>query len=303
MIGRRGFCGIGVGLGLLGCTPQGSLRVDPAPVSATPGRRTSADPDTNRIVTEIGNDVLQLTVYPDRVYVTTVDRRNVVSNGNPFAPTPAAPVPDMIGLPDRAVPFPADAFLVGTVRRLVGANGADFGTVGQPEGQIILDMRKGSFPTEQTVRCAVAPDREVPVHDYRTEQGVADGLTELRAVPRSATHAIRLTRGSREDPLLALDGRADELDQTWFRGQYRPLQRSKILNPPGLEPMDPAVVDARALLLVADEVERRTPDQLYRGVTARNRNGRPVIEFYAGGEEGPRLSGTADLDGRILEIR
>ncbi|WP_144009725.1 hypothetical protein [Enemella evansiae] len=305
MVGRRAVCGIGLGLGLAaaGCTPTGRLRVDPAPVSATPlQRRTSEDPDTNRILTEIGTDVLQLTVYPDRVYVTTVDRRNLVSSGGPFAIAPEAPVPDMFRS-IRAAPFPADAFLVGRARELLQSTGGSLGTIGQPYGQLILDIMQGDFPNQRRIRCAVAPGREVPAYDFWTEQGVADGLAELSALRPQATYSIGLFRLSRQEASMGLRGRMADQDRIWGRDQYRPLVGSRLGGEPFPESFDPAVVNSRGLLRVSDELLRRSGREVSTSVDAVSRNGTPVLEIYAGSDDGPRLTGTADLDGRILELR
>lgn len=306
MVGRRAVCGIGLGLGLAaaGCTPTSRLRVDPAPVSATPlQRRTSEDPDTNRILTEIGTDVLQLTVYPDRVYVTTVDRRNLVSSGGPFAIAPEAPVPDMIGFLNPPPTFPADAFLITRARDLIRANRGTFGTIGKPQGQVLMDIKDGAFPNSRTIRSALAPGQEVAAHDYWTQQGVDAGLAELLAVQRAATYSIGLSRSPDREATAILFGRAAEQDRLWFRDQYRPMTGTQTPQEPLVEAFDPPAEIGRSLLRVTEEVIRRSGPQLRTEVRAVSRNGTPVLEFYAGSDDGPRLTGTADLDGRILELR
>lgn len=305
MVTRRRVFATGMGLALAGagCTPQARWSPSPIVTSATPARRTSADPDTDRILAEIGPDVLQLTVYPDRVYVTTVGRRNLVSSGGPFATAPEAPIPALAGLPHGGVPFPADAFLIGTVRRLVRGNEGDFGAVDRPEDQVVLDILRGQFPQQRTIRCAVAPDREIPALDYRTEQGVESGLLELRAVPRTVPQVIGLSRHSEQQVVLSLQGRMEEQDVYWYRDQFRPLGHTRGGVEPHDEVLDPGVVGARALLQVCDDLLRRSEVRGSVAVWALSRNGSPVLEFSAGTDNDRVVSGTADLSGRILQIR
>lgn len=305
MVGRRAVCGLGLGLGLVavGCTPQQRRDLSPvpapAPISAVPARRTSDDPDTNRILAEIGETINQLAIYPDRIYVTTTGRRDeLMSNGGPFRPASRAPIPSMPGSE-----FPADAFLVGTVRRLLRELGGDFAAVGKPYDQILLDVKKGDFPNEQTIRCVLPPARLVPAFDYQSEQGLADGLAELRAVRRSGTFGIGLTHDSLRGTALVWEGIADGRRLSWGRDQYRPLISAEAISPLSTETFDPAPVTAAVLFRLAGALTERAGDLIRMDLFVLSRDGKPRIEFTATPKDGPSLVGDADLRGRIAKIQ
>ncbi|WP_144008607.1 hypothetical protein [Enemella evansiae] len=271
----------------------------PPPVSAVPARRTSEDPDTNRILAEVGETITRMAVYPDRVYVTTTGRRDdLMSDGGPFVPVTTAPIPPIFG-----PAFPADSFLVGTVRRLLRDLGGDFAGIGRPNDQNVVDVKKGVFSQERTIRCVLPPDRVVPAFDYQSERGLSDGLAELAGVQRSATFTVTLSHDSLQGTVLMWEGRAEDQNLLWVRDQFRPLLRAPVISPISTEAFDPARVTAGVLYRVGDALTQRAGDLIGMDIRALSRNGKPKIEFTATPEDGPSLVGDADLNGRIVKIQ
>lgn len=303
MVGRRTVCAIGLGAGLAaaGCTPKApAAREQLRAAAPTPARRTSSDPDTNRILTEIGETIAQLTIYSDRIYVTTEDGRELLSSGGAFAPVKDPQIP-----PLSQDPLSADAFLVAAVRRIVDANGGDFGAVFRSEDQVLLEVKQGMFPMDETVRCALPPDKEVPAYGYQEEQGLTDGLAELRAVQRTETYALGLRHDAKEGTAVVLHGRSEQQDQEWLRDQFRPLTRGELFTPRSTEPLDPAMVTTQSLMRLAGSLVDRSGTGELNGMEllVLSRNGKPRIEFTATDEDGLSLVGDADLSGRITRTQ